>query len=221
VPHAATPTVPPEGGGPRAPRMAPEDRREMLIAATTPLVARHGPQVTTRQIAEAAGVAEGTIFRVFPDKDALVRAALARAIDADPVLADLAAIDMRLPLRFRMLAVVAILQQRLRTVFSLMTTVGAHAPAEVVAEHRAAARSRHAMIMERVARILEPDRERLRWPVPEVARVLWLLTFSASHPLIAEGQPLTADEITDVVLDGTLLRPGADPADHEWELPPC
>jgi AcrR family transcriptional regulator len=200
--------------------MSADERREMLISATLALVARHGLQVTTRQIAEAAGVAEGTIFRVFPDKDALVRAALAKAIDAEPALADLAAIDMRLPLRLRLLAVTVILQQRLRTVFRLMTAVGTHAPAEVVAEHRAAAHSRHSMIMDRVARILEPDRALLRWPAPEVARVLWLLTFSGSHPLIAEGRPLTADEITEVVLDGTLHHPGT-ATDREWEPPPC
>ncbi len=52
--------------------MAPEDRRAALIAATIPLLREHGLDVSTRQIAQAAGVAEGTIFGVFPDKNSLV-----------------------------------------------------------------------------------------------------------------------------------------------------
>ena len=48
----------------RARRMPPAERREALINATLPLVLWHGPGVTTRQIAEAADVAEGTIFQI-------------------------------------------------------------------------------------------------------------------------------------------------------------
>ncbi|HBX79727.1 MAG TPA: TetR/AcrR family transcriptional regulator, partial [Propionibacteriaceae bacterium] len=49
----------------RAAPLSPDDRRRALIAATRPLLAEFGPDVSTRRIAEAAGVAEGTIFRVF------------------------------------------------------------------------------------------------------------------------------------------------------------
>ena len=44
-------------------------------------------------------------------------------------------------------------------------------------------------------------------PVAEVARMLRLLTFSGSHPLITDGNPLTAEEIVSVLLDGVLRRP--------------
>ena len=53
---------------------------------------KHGSDVTTRQIADAAGVAEGTLFRVFEDKDAIIDAAVAKFMDPTPTLARLAQI---------------------------------------------------------------------------------------------------------------------------------
>src|SRR3954453_14923350 len=64
----------------RAKPLAPEDRREAIVDAVLPLVVAEGGQVTTRQIADAAGIAEGTIFRAFPDKRALFLAVAERAV---------------------------------------------------------------------------------------------------------------------------------------------
>ena len=71
----------------RAAALPPEERRAAIVAAALPLLAAQGTNVTTRAIAEAAGVAEGTIFRVFPDKDALIQAVLDSALDPAPVSA--------------------------------------------------------------------------------------------------------------------------------------
>jgi AcrR family transcriptional regulator len=54
-----------------------DDTKAALIAATTRLVAEVGYQrTTTKAIAKLAGVAEGTIYRHFPDKRALFLAAV-------------------------------------------------------------------------------------------------------------------------------------------------
>src|SRR3954466_10973447 len=58
----------------RAAPMAPDERRQAIVDVVVPLLLQHGDGVTTKQIAEAAGIAEGTIFRVFPDKAALLMA---------------------------------------------------------------------------------------------------------------------------------------------------
>ena len=53
--------------------MSPEDRRQMIVRAVLPLVVEHGAAVTTSQIARAAGICEGTVFRAFKDKDELLQ----------------------------------------------------------------------------------------------------------------------------------------------------
>jgi AcrR family transcriptional regulator len=178
----------------------------MLIRATLPLLMEHGPKVTTRQIAEAAEVAEGTIFRVFPDKDSLIHAALAEVLDPEPTLAELRAVDMSLPLRIRTLQVTGIMRVRLIRVFTLMLAFRTHAPGGPFEAHRQAAKGANDLVLAEVVRVLEPDADQLRWPVIEVARVLRLLVFSGSHPLITDGNLLQAHEITEVILDGLLCR---------------
>jgi transcription regulator len=82
----------------RAKPLPPDQRRASLIEATRQLILEHGPDVTTRQVAKAAGVAEGTLFRVFPTRRDLIAATIAdqlsperleAALDATPPASDL------------------------------------------------------------------------------------------------------------------------------------
>lgn len=190
------------------------------MAAAIPLIAEHGLKVTTKQIAQAAGVAEGTIFRVFTDKTELIQAAINSAFDPEQNLADLAAIDAGLPLYERCLAITRVMQARLVTVFKIMIAMRM-APGQPKYRPKDGAPPgapgaphdpRTEEVFNAIVRLLEPDSDEFVRPVKDVANVLRLLTFSGSHPFISEGHLLTAEQITSTILDGVRRRP--DTPDH-------
>lgn len=112
--------------------MTPDERRAAIAAAVMPLVAERGVDVTSRELAEAAGVAEGTLFRAFGDKAALVGAAavegLSRAGRPEETLAELTGIDPTLPLERRLELVIEMGRQRTAEVMRWISVLRRMAP---------------------------------------------------------------------------------------------
>jgi len=119
----------------RAAPLSRDDRRAAIAAATVPLLVEHGAGVTTKQIADAAGVAEGTLFRAFADKGELLRAAAAAALDPARAVAGIGALPDDLGLEELVRTLAEMLQRGLSRTARVMTA--AH---QVLAEEARAAR---------------------------------------------------------------------------------
>jgi AcrR family transcriptional regulator len=201
----------------RAAPLPPEARRASIIAATLPLLRRHGAGVTTAQIALAAGIAEGTLFRVFPDKETLISAAISHAFDPAPVERELAGIDAGLGLRDQLIAAVEILQRRVEGIWQLMAMLGMTGPPAKGDRPPGPALDQ---ALRYIAAMFEAHRGELRCDPAQAARLLRIMTFAGTHPRIVEGIPLTAAEIVAVVLDGIRVRPEFDALDATDALDP-
>jgi AcrR family transcriptional regulator len=185
----------------------------MLVATTLELVLASGGDVSTRQIAEAAGVAEGTIFRVFDTKEELLRAAWASAFDPSALVDQLAKVDRGAPLEDRLVLAVEALQAHVRRVIRVLYALRSLRE-PVIRPERAAGPPGHRhpddaeAILASLVELIEPDAGQLRFEPNEAARRLHMVTFAGSHPMITHGQPLTAPEIVSLLLDG-IRGPGS------------
>ena len=187
----------------RARPLSPEQRRTAILDAVIPLLVDRGAVVTTAEMAEAAGIAEGTIFRVFDDKTALLHAAIAKTLDPEPIVAALDTIDADAPLAEQLNAAAQILAARYEETTALigmarsMPEHGKPGP-----EAHRIARESMAEVAAALTRLLERDRERLTVTPEQAAVLLRGLIFTNAHQLLHADQIMTPTQLVAVLLNG-------------------
>jgi AcrR family transcriptional regulator len=188
----------------RAKPLPPDDRRREIVEAVIPLLLEKGSTLSTREIAEAAGVAEGTVYSVFPDKASVIIEAVKATVDPEPTRVALAEVPDDVPFEHQLEIAAGLLMERgeriglLVGVLRTMQPAGASKPA---AAHRFVTES-HAAILLALSDLFERHQERLKTTPARAAVVFWGLLFANAHALTTGNERLEAAEIVDMVLFG-------------------
>jgi AcrR family transcriptional regulator len=200
--------------------MSPDDRRKAILDALIPLLVERGGDVTTKEIAQAAGIAEGTIFRVFPDKGSLLMAAAEEAINpADGRESFDAVMAEHDDLRERVVIATARVLDRMRLTMSVLTAVRPYLAAKFHEAHQRGEKApmgpppfmiqAQQDLHDRLTGLFEPYADDLAVDPKTAALALRCLTFGSARPELGMDPTLTPDEIADIVLDGVRKRPTA------------
>lgn len=200
----------------RASPLTPERRRQSIIDAVVPLLIQHGHTVTTKQIANAAGIAEGTIFRVFHDKRALLLATAEETMNPTTGRQEMAEALAEIPtLGDKIVAAIEHVVSCMERVMVVMMALRGLAAAESSGPPRRRnppgppafiVESNRALLATLTELLFEPHRAELRMPPEHAAVMMRSLVIGASHPGMELDRPNTAHEITDALLHGVAKR---------------
>ena len=179
--------------------MSAEARRSMIVDVALPLVLEFGERVTTRQIADAAGIAEGTIFRAFVDKDEVIRAVVDKALDEAPLQEALDAIDMSQPFEKCLDAAIVALQRRVTDVWRVMSAVGPR-----FHENRPMPQTP----LPALVKLFEAHKDRLSVKPAEASKRLRAVTLAVTHPMLNDA-PMSSRDVAKQFLYGVHARSGS------------
>ena len=184
--------------------MPPDQRRAAIIDAALELLDDNGPELTTRKVAEAAGVAEGTLFRVFPTLPDLLSATYTEFLSQERMWARLATVELGDTLESRTLGCV-------RGIVDYFTHIHAVLPPprheNVTAPHTVCVRDAHtqrfADLRDWVVRILAPHADELTISTENYAHFLKALAVGLA---MARPGGLTPEDLTRFALDGARRK---------------
>lgn len=184
--------------------MPPEQRRAAIIDAALELLTHDSPELTTRVVAEAAGVAEGTLFRVFPTLSELLGATYTEFLSRERLMARLNAVELGDTLESRTLGCV-------RAIVDYFTHIHAVLPPPrhdtVNAPHAVCVRDAHkerfADVRDWVVEVFEPHSAELTITPENYAHYLKALSMGLA---MARPGGLNPEDLTRFALDGARRK---------------
>ncbi len=192
----------------RAKPMSVDERRAMIVDAVIPLLIEHGREVSTRQIADAADIAEGTIFRVFADKDELFAAAVDKFLDPTAANRSLRAIDPEASIEAKINDILFLLRSRMTGIFGIMHAVGMSGPPPRNREREADT------FVDVIADVLGPDLAELSVPADRVASFVRLVAFASAIPHFNAGHEISTADLAHLITNGIAGRPAEGGSSH-------
>lgn len=162
--------------------MTQPERREAIIQATLPLLLDQGSDLSTREIAAAAGIAEGTIFRVFQTKRDLIHQTIAAALQPDQAIQQIQALPAGQPLEVRVEHLLGILLAEVHRTRALVANFCSVRGSEDRSSHPRGpepfAARKQLVTASTVA--LSPHQDELRVPAHLAAQLLSALSLAAA-----------------------------------------
>ncbi|WP_177232273.1 TetR/AcrR family transcriptional regulator [Agromyces sp. CF514] len=190
----------------RAKPLSRDERRASIMDAAVPLLVQYGRDVTSKQLAEAAGVAEGTLYSVFQDKDELIHDSIHRHIEATSMVDAIREIPASAELEDVIRTIVELTQHRTEQIFALVAILGFHERTPEQAKRRP---PDNEPVIQAITDVLLPHREQLAVPPRRAAQFIRYATFSMTHPMITNGDIVPAGEISELLLHGFSARADA------------
>jgi AcrR family transcriptional regulator len=194
----------------RSSPMPAADRRRAILDVVVPLLVAKGSALTTAEVARAAGIAEGTIFRVFPDKCALIYEAVKATMDPAPVADAIRAIGPSASMTAQLAEAVRVLRDHFNRMSSLGESLRSVA-APPGAQKRDVGRlikESSTVISAALLELFERHRAALRVSPATATAAFRGLVFASAHPLLPPRERLAMEETVSILLSGIAKHEG-------------
>lgn len=190
----------------RARPMVADDRRRAILDVVVPLLIAKGSSLTTAEIAQAANIAEGTIFRVFPDKSAVMLEAVKAAMDATEVADAIRAISAQAPMKEQLVEAARALLRYFNRMVALGESLRSGSPLHRERQQEMVALMRKASttISAALGHLFARHGPVLRVPPAAAVAAFRGLVFASAHPMLPPRERLAVEDAVSILLSGIV-----------------